>query len=138
VLNFERLGQAVHALGDWYLAGLADLQASALAAALDQPYDDNSFHDDATGPRRKAQELGFAGSLSTYRHLLDHNPRTGYYLPLDFPIPFELKNAGDLVSVGSLPRLRTELESWKQHVPPYLALLIHSKPSTGTWSGARP
>lgn len=108
--------------------GLAPLQGSILAAVLDQPFKADALLDDPTAPRRQAQTIGFSGVLTTYRHLLDHHPKSGLYLPKVFPRPLELPHRGDLISVGSLEHVQTELESWRHHVLPYLETTLFSTP----------
>lgn len=101
-------------------AGLAPLQGAALAIAVDEPFTVGRCLDDPQTPRRRARSLAFAGQLACYRHLLDHDPQSGFYLPLDFETPFELNHRGDRVSVGSLFRLKAELSSWHRAVLPAL------------------
>jgi hypothetical protein len=48
-----------------------------------------------------------------FRHALEHDAVTGIFLPVDFSNPFTIEHRGDLVSVGSLPRLCAELRIWK-------------------------
>lgn len=108
--------------------GLAPLQASILAALLDQPFDVDASLNYPVAPRRQAQAVGFDGALASYRHLLDHHPQSGLYVPLAFPRPLELLHRGDLVSIGSLMHLQTELSSWNKQVLPNLETMHVSAP----------
>jgi len=101
-------------------AGLAPLQGAALAVVVDEPFTVARYLDDPQSPRRRARALAFSGQLASYRHLLDHDPQSGFYLPLNFETPFELNHRGDRVSVGSLFRLKAELTSWHRAVLPTL------------------
>jgi hypothetical protein len=74
--------------------GLAPLQASILAAVLDQALEADALLDDPRTPLRRARAIGLAGVLVTYRHLLDHHPRLGSSLPLASPTPRELPHRG--------------------------------------------
>ena len=113
--------------------GLATLQAAVLAAVLQQRFDASRALPDPTGPRRQAGAIGYDGALARYRHLLDHHPRAGFYLPLDFPEPIELSHRGEPTSFGSAPRLRTELATWRQEVAPYID---RTSPEASAWLGA--
>ena len=52
--------------------------------------------------------------IKRFRHLIDHEDNGGYYFPLDFAKPFELRETGS--SVGSSPRLLDELLDLNQHL----------------------
>ena len=51
-------------------------------------------------------------SARNFRHLLEHAPASGLFLPEDFPEPFRICHETDLISVGSLQRLHGELIAW--------------------------
>lgn len=108
--------------------GLAPLQAAILAAVLEQPPDLDAVLADPLNPRCQAQALGFNQGLASYRHILDHHPQSGFYLPLTFSMPLELNHQGDLISFGSLPCLQTELRAWRHRVLPYVANNLISIP----------
>jgi hypothetical protein len=96
--------------------GLAPLQGFVLAALLEVRSPPELRYDDPYIPLRLAREGGFDGPLAAFRHLLDHDPLDGYYLPLDFPDPVSLpgalrEQAGEL-SFGSAHHLEQELERW--------------------------
>ena len=115
--------------------GLAPLQAAVLAAELHQGFDATQALRDETGPRRRAGAIGYGGALARYRHLLDHDPCAGFYLPLDFPEPIDLSHRTETVSFGSAPRLRLELASWRQQVLPYV--YCSRWPEASAWLGSR-
>lgn len=113
--------------------GLAPLQAAVLAMELHQRFDPTRTLPDPAGPRRQAGTVGYGGVLAGYRHLLDHQPCAGFYLPLDFPEPIELSHRGEPTSFGSAPRLCIELASWRQQV---LSYIDGKQPEVSAWLGA--
>ncbi len=97
--------------------GLAPLQGFAISMVLDGRPPADLRYDDAYLPLRRARETGFHGPLASFRHLLDHDPLEGYYLPLDFPeplaIPGAVRGEASDISFGSASRLASELDRWR-------------------------
>ena len=70
---------------------------------------------------RSSQPIGniSANELCSFHHILKHDAVSGIFLPIDFPEPFTLEHRGDHISVASLPRLRQELQIWKEQIFPF-------------------
>lgn len=96
--------------------GIAPIQALVLSILIDGTLPQIWRFDDPYEPLRRARELSFRGELASFRHLLDHDPVMGYYLPLDFPepiwMPGEARQESRDIAVGSAVRLLAELERW--------------------------
>jgi hypothetical protein len=110
--------------------GIAPIQAFVIAVLVDRELPTVWRFDDPYEPLRRARALDFGQGLGAFRHLLDHDPVMGYYLPVDFPVPLwmpgELLQESRDLAVGSAVQLATELEGWKalhasfQDVPQWL------------------
>jgi hypothetical protein len=112
-----------HAELSWTVGGsegLASIQASVLVAETGNEPCPFWCMDEPHAPRHQARAFGFRGRLGAFRHLLDHDPCTGIYLPLDFPEPFETVCGEEKMTVGSLNRLIGEINLWRQTVLPRL------------------
>jgi hypothetical protein len=96
--------------------GLAPLQGFAVQMAHEGRPPDEWRFDDPRAPMWRAREAGFAGALADFRHLVDHDPLGGYYVPLEFVEPLRIPGAvrgeADEISVGSAQRLAEELDRW--------------------------
>ncbi len=100
--------------------GIAPLQALVLSYLLDGRLPGTWRPPDLYEPSRRARDVIIRESLRGFLHLVEHDPVTGFYLPIDFPdpiwLPGELHGETYEISVGSAVKLLDNLQQWSKLV----------------------
>jgi hypothetical protein len=98
--------------------GIAPLQALVVSYLLDGRLPETWRPFDLYEPSRRARDATNRESLRRFLHLVEHDPVTGFYLPIDFPdpiwLPGELHRESYEISVGSAVKLLDDLQQWSK------------------------